>query len=159
MTIAAHQALVVVEGTVGQKSARVIDHPHAPVFGDHNIAEVAIEIVDQLVKYTDAVDLLVPGLAVGRHNLAQIALLLGHHDVVDPPSHRCRLPIDLALDGNRNHADVENSVEQVGGDVVLVAVREIEVGAGGRGVNGLAHVDGLHVRVMAERAVFERCSL
>ena len=70
----------------------MIDEPELPVVGDEPVSQVAVDIMDEVVKHPHFEYLSAPRFGIGRQQLA-VAPLLFRDRIVDPESSatpRCR---------------------------------------------------------------------
>ena len=129
---------------------RVVDHPDPPIPVDQKVAEVAVEVVDQLVEDADHEHLVIPGGGVGRLDLLLQARALVHQHVLHPP-HKGRIAALVAPHHRHGrHAQPENTVEAVGGHVVPIAVAKVDLGSAVKVLLLTLLVDPLDMSVVLE---------
>ena len=110
------------------EGARVVDHPHLPVAGPHDVAHVPIAIGNELVEDPHDVRLHRRPLGVGAARLRLQPLLLIHHHVVNPPGDGCPLALDAPFDRHRHVVEPQQHRQPVAGDVVAIVVLEVHFG-------------------------------
>jgi hypothetical protein len=130
---------------------RVIDHPHLSIRGPKEVAAVPVGVLNQCVEDVADVNLFCGSRRGPKRTPLLPPLVLIHEHIINPPGDRGGLALDASLDGHRDRVEAQQLGDAIAGDVVTVAVSEVQLLGGLE--HGFRNVHRLYLRIVRDPPV------